>query len=93
MIHTAKYTHGSLPLLVTVERDEDECTVTRVTAPDSEYDLSEDLFTPTQLHLLAESIDAKLSREARDTGFHARIESRVMDREMARLPEFTRAAA
>lgn len=97
------YTHAGIALLVTGERDEDGCEITRITAADSAIDLF-DLFRPSEVERMAERLDAQLSREAqaergetqidryvaqREADRYARIESRVYGDMLNQLPDLT----
>lgn len=79
-----RYDHDGVLLNVSGTRDEDECTVTRVTAADSEIDLF-DLFPISTLCLMAERIDAQLSDEATHQNAAARAERHQWNREF-RVP-------
>ena len=73
MNHTAKYDLDDLPLLVTVDRDEDGCEVIRVTAADSKIDISH-LFSRPTLTSMSDSIDSQLTRDAMQERAEARAE-------------------
>lgn len=75
-----RYDHDGVLLNVSGTRGEDECTVTRVTAADSEIDLF-DLFPVNTLCLMAERIDAQLSDEAVQQNAAARAERHQWHRE------------
>lgn len=75
-----RYAHGDVLLNVSGERDEDECQITRITAADSQIDLF-DIFQPRTIRDMADSIDAKLSREARQESAIARAERSIAERE------------
>jgi hypothetical protein len=68
-----RYDHDGLLLNVSGERDEDGCEIKRVTAADSEIDISA-LFRPNTLCCMADAIDAQLSHEARHHNAAARAE-------------------
>jgi hypothetical protein len=76
------YDHDGILLMVSGERDEDDTTITRVTAADSEIDIF-DLFQPSELARMADKIDAQLDREARAHKAEARAERHQWDREFA----------
>lgn len=75
-----KHDHAGIALTVSGERDQDDTTITRVTAADSQIDISE-LFDSRALELMAETIDAQLDREAREEADEARIDMHIWDRE------------
>lgn len=75
-----RYDHDGVPLNVTGTRDEDECTITRVTAADSQIDLF-DLFPVNTLCLMADRIDAQLSDDATQHNKAARAEIHQWNRE------------
>lgn len=75
-----RYDHDGVLLNVTGTRDEDECTITRVTAADSEIDLF-DLFPVNTLCLMADRIDAQLSGEAVQQNAAARAERHQWNRD------------
>ena len=74
------YDHDDVLLNVSGTRNEDECTVTRVTAADSEIDLL-DLFPVNTLCLMADRIDAQLSSDAIQQNAAARVERHQWNRE------------
>jgi len=76
------YDHAGIALNVTGERDEDETTITRVTAADSQIDIF-DLFQPSELARMADKIDAQLAREARAQNAEARAERHRWEKEFA----------
>lgn len=73
MIHALPFQHDETPLLVTVDRDEDGCVVTRVTAADSKHCIAH-LFSKATLDSMAECIDAQLTRDALQENAEARAE-------------------
>ncbi|UOD28752.1 hypothetical protein INH39_25425 [Massilia violaceinigra] len=75
------YDHGGIVLNVTVDRDEDGCCVTRITAADSIIDLF-DLFQPATLQSIARAIDARLSDDAAAHNATARADRAAHDRAM-----------
>lgn len=77
-----KHDHAGIALTVSGERDEDDTTITRVTAADSQIDIF-DLFQPSELARMADKIDAQLEREARVQNAEARAERHQWDREFA----------
>lgn len=72
--------HDGVLLNLSGVRDEDECTITRVTAADSVIDLI-DLFPVNTLLSMAECADAQLAREARQANAAARVDRHCWDRE------------
>ncbi|MES2323248.1 MAG: hypothetical protein V4633_13370 [Pseudomonadota bacterium] len=76
------YSHDGVLLNVSGERDEDECVITRVTAADSQIDIS-DIFPINVLCRMADQIDAQLSRDARNENAVARAERHQWAREFA----------
>lgn len=75
------YDHDGVKLNVTVERDDEECCVTRITAADSAIDLF-DLFQPATLQSIADAIDARLSADAASHNADARADRAAHDRAM-----------
>ncbi|CUI02644.1 hypothetical protein BN2497_2591 [Janthinobacterium sp. CG23_2] len=75
------YDHGGIKLNVTVERDTDDCTVTRITAADSAIDLF-DIFGTDTVCSIAEAIDAHLSEEASKHNASARADRAAHNRAM-----------
>ncbi|CUI07844.1 hypothetical protein BN2497_10465 [Janthinobacterium sp. CG23_2] len=75
------YDHDGIKLNVTVERDKDECTVTRVTAADSAIDLF-DIFKPATVCSIAAAIDARLNEEASKQNASARADRAAHNRAM-----------
>jgi hypothetical protein len=82
MIATTRYDHDGLLLNVTVDRDEDACTVERITAGRDTQDIGH-LFSKAALASIAECVDAQLSREARAHNAEARAERHQWHREFA----------
>ena len=76
------YDHAGIALNVAGHRDEDECTITRVTAADSNIDIF-DLFRPSELERMAECIEARLEREAAAARAEARVERHQWHREFS----------
>lgn len=76
------YDHDGILFNVTVDRDEDECCVTRITAADSLIDLF-DLFPPTTLQRIGEAIDDRLSGDACKHNAAAGADRADHDRAMA----------
>ena len=79
---TVLYTHDSLYLNVTVDRDTDGCVVERITVGADRQDISH-LFDGTRLQSIADSVDAQLSRDARQHNAAARAERHQWHREFA----------
>lgn len=67
------YDYDGIKLIVSGERDEDECYITKITAADSQVDIF-DIFSSRAVCSMADSIDARLSREAREANAEARAE-------------------
>ncbi len=82
MIATTKYDHDGLLLNVTVDRDEDGCTVEKVTAGKDTQDIGH-LFSKADLISIAESIDAQLTRDALQENAEARAERHQWHKEFA----------
>jgi len=80
MKFTRTHKYRDIALSVTVDRDEDSCEVTRVTAADSQIDLF-DLFSPSELGSIAGCIDAQLEREASKHNAEVRAERHQWHRE------------
>ncbi|MES2346284.1 MAG: hypothetical protein V4641_01815 [Pseudomonadota bacterium] len=76
------FDHDGVLLSVSGVRDEDECTITRVTAADSQIDIT-DLFAVSTLCCMADAIDAQLSHEAQAQNRAARAERHQWHREFA----------
>lgn len=70
---TITHTHNGVPLLVQGVRDADECTITRVSAADSQIDLF-DLFDSEVLDQMAQRLDAQLAAEACQDNDEARAD-------------------
>lgn len=82
MIATAKYNHDGLMLNVTVDRDEDGCSVERITVGSDTQDISH-LFSRNALLSIGEIVDAQLSREATIQTAEARAERAALMRALA----------
>ncbi len=67
------YSYDGIALTVSGYRDADECVIDRITAEDSQIDIF-DLFSSRAVCLMADSIDDRLSREARQENAEARGE-------------------
>lgn len=76
------YDYDGIALVVSGYRDEDECVIDRITAADSQIDIF-DIFASRAVCLMAESIDARLSREARQANEEARAERHLWNREFS----------
>lgn len=76
------YNHDGVLLNLSGVRDEDETTITRVTAADSQIDLF-DLFQPSELARMADKAEAQLEREAQQHNAEARAERHQWHREFA----------
>ncbi len=74
------YDHKGVLLNLSGTRDEDETTIDRVTAADSEIDLF-DLFQPSELCRMADCVEARLEREAAGHNAEIRAERHIWARE------------
>lgn len=77
-----KYQHGDVLLNVSGVRDADECSITKITAADSEIDLFDMLPTST-VESIANAIDMQLMCAARQHNAEARAERHQWHREFA----------
>jgi hypothetical protein len=78
--HIANYNHGGILLTLSGERDEDECTINRITAADSQIDIF-DLFSSAAVCSMAEIADDQLREEARLEREDAKFEGWKLDRD------------
>lgn len=79
--HRIAYDHFGVLLMVSGERDAEDCEVTKVTAADSEIDLF-DMLQPSLILTISERVDAQLCREARRHNAEVQADAFQFMREM-----------
>lgn len=76
----ANCNHGGILLTLSGERDEDECTINRITAADSQIDIF-DLFSSAAVCSMAEIADDQLRKEAQEQNEEALADDWQWDRD------------